>query len=124
MSYAMERLIESFAQRDVRRTTSAGGASAHVVVIRQAREDDGAVLADLAALEAAEPLHGAALVAIVDGRVWAAHGLEDDRAIADPFLPSAEAAGLLRLRVRQLHAPQPRSAPRLTLRRRLARRAG
>ena len=124
MSYAMERLIESFAQRDVRRATTASGARAQAVVIRQAREDDAAVLADLAALDAATPLRGAALVAVVEGRVWAAHSLEDDRVIADPFVPSAEAAGLLRLRARQLRTAQLRGAPRVALLRRLARRPG
>ncbi|MEA2191131.1 MAG: hypothetical protein QOI73_1252, partial [Solirubrobacteraceae bacterium] len=89
MSYAMEKLIETFAQRDVRRATSATGSCAHAVVIRQARPEDAPVLADLAALDTARPLRGAALVALVDGRVWAAHGIDDDRAIADPFVPSA-----------------------------------
>jgi len=124
MSYAMERLIESFAQRDVRRATSDSGAAARAVVIRPARDQDATALADLAALDTARPLTGPALVAVVEDRVWAAHGLEDDRVIADPFLPSAEAAGLLRLRVRQLRAARARTQPHVALRRRLARRAG
>jgi hypothetical protein len=110
MSYALEKMIDRFAQRDVRRATSANGATAHAVVIRQARDEDAAVLADLAAL--------------VDDRVWAAHGIDDDRAIADPFVPSAEAAGLLRLRVRQLRAAHERAIPRVAPWRRLARRVG
>jgi hypothetical protein len=73
------------------------------------------MLLDLAELDSAEPLRGAALVALVDGRPWAAHGLDDDRVIADPFHPSAEAAGLLRLRVRQLRTT--RVAPRVRRRR-------
>ena len=124
MSYALERLIDSFAQRDVRRATSDSGAAAHAVVIRPARAEDAAALADLAALDSAPALAGPALIAVVEDRVWAAHGLEDDRVIADPFFPSAEAAGLLRLRVSQLRAAQARTQPRVALRRRLARRAG
>ena len=53
-----------------------------------------------------------ALVAVVDGAIWAARGLDDDRAIADPFRPSAEAAGLLALRVDQLRAADARAVPR------------
>lgn len=124
MSYAMEKMIETFAQRDVRRATSANGATAHAVVIRQARDEGAAMLADLAALDTAKPLHGAALVALVDGRVWAAHGIEEDRAIADPFVPSAEAVALLRLRICQLRSARKQAVPRVAPWRRLARRAG
>jgi hypothetical protein len=123
MSYALERLIERFAQREVARTTTSAAAG-HAVVIRTARAEDAALLRDLAVLDSAEPLRGPALVAVVDGRPWAAHGIDDDRAIADPFHPSAEAAGLLRLRVRQLRAADASSRPRVALRRRLARRVG
>ena len=56
--------------------------------------------------------------------LWAARGLDDDRAIADPFRPSAEAAGLLALRVEQLRAADARGPARRRLRRRLAGRAG
>jgi hypothetical protein len=119
MSYALESLIERFAQREVARTTTG-----HAVIIRTAREDEAALLRDLAVLDSAEPLQGPALVAVVDGRPWAAHGIDDDRAIADPFHPSAEAASLLRLRVRQLRAAAASSQPRVALRRRLARRVG
>ena len=93
------------------------------VVIRPAREEDQALLRDLAALDSAQPLSGAALIALVDGHPWAAYGLDDDRVIADPFRPSAEAAGLLRLRVRQLLAARAGAAPR-ALARRIARRIG
>jgi hypothetical protein len=78
------------------------------VVIRVARDADLRLLRELAALESAPPIEGPALVAVVDGRMWAAYGLENDRVVADPFVPSAQAAGLLRLRARQLRAPEPR----------------
>ena len=121
MSYAIERLIDRFAQRAVAEAPIEV-ASHHALVIRPARDGDLAMLHDLAALDSAQPLRGAALVAVVDGRAWAAHGLDDDRVIADPFHPSAQAAGLLRLRVRQLRAAR-RPAVARRLRRRAARRA-
>ncbi len=84
-----------------------------------------AAAGDLAQLDSAAPLRGPALVAVVDGAIWAARGLEDDRAIADPFRPSAEAAGLLALRVAQLRGAGTRAVAKPgRLRRRLAGRAG
>ena len=87
-----------------------------VIVIRPARAGDESALHDLALLDSAPALVGPVLVAVVAGRIWAAYGLDDDRAIADPFAPSAAAVGLLRLRAGQLreaHVPR-------ALRRRLA----
>jgi hypothetical protein len=72
------------------------------VVIREARDADLAALHDLAELDSAVPLTGPVLVAIVDGRPWAAIGVDDGRVIADPFRASAAAVELLRLRVAQL----------------------
>jgi hypothetical protein len=123
MSYTLERLMDRFAQRAVSADTSGSFATSHAVVIRLAGESDAQLLRDLAALDSAPPLAGPALLALVDEIPWAAHGLEDDRVIADPFRPSAEAAGLLRLRVSQLRAAA-RARTTATLRRRLARRAG
>jgi hypothetical protein len=125
MSYALEKLIERFGQRDVARMTSPRAASGEAVVIRPARDADMALLHDLAELDSAPALRGPALVAVVDGAIWAARGLDDDRAIADPFVPSAEAASLLTLRVAQLRRAEVRTQPsRASLRRRLAGRAG
>jgi hypothetical protein len=123
MSYTLERLIDRFAQRAVSGDTTGAFATGHAVVIRPARESDAAALRDLAALDSAEPLTGPALIALVDDIAWAAHGLDDDRVVADPFRPSAEAVSLLRLRVRQLRAADGRSrSPRAW--RRLAGRVG
>jgi hypothetical protein len=115
-------MIDRFAQRAVTYAPIEAGGR-HAVVIRRARDEDTARLHDLAALDSAEPLVGPALVAVVDGRAWAAHGLDDDRVIADPFEASAEAAGLLRLRVRQLRAAPSETASR-GRRRRATGRAG
>jgi hypothetical protein len=87
------------------------------VVIRRARDADVPLLHDLAELDSARPLQGPVLVALVEGRIWAALGLDDDRVIADPFLPTGGAVALLRLRVRQLRAPDGRSSRRLLPRR-------
>jgi len=106
MSYELERLIERFGRRAVVYTPIEVAGSSHAVVIRPASDADLPLLHDLAELDSSAPLVGAALVAVVDGRPWAAHGLDDDRVIADPFRPSAAAVGLLRLRVGQLRAAQ------------------
>jgi hypothetical protein len=74
------------------------------MVIRWASEADRGVLADLAALDSTRPLEGEALVALVDGEAWAAVSVEDGRAVADPFRPSAHAAELLRVRAGHLRA--------------------
>ncbi|HEX4344106.1 MAG TPA: hypothetical protein VHZ31_00950 [Solirubrobacteraceae bacterium] len=116
-------MIDRFAQRAVSADTSASFATSHAVVIRLAGASDAPLLRELAALDSAPPLAGPALLAVVDEVPWAAHGLEDDRVIADPFRPSAEAVGLLALRVSQLRAAaQGRATAPRTLRRRLARR--
>jgi len=112
MSYALERWIERFAQRLVRHESGADAGPSPAVVIRPAREADEPLLRDLAALDSAEPLRGPVLVAIVDGRPWAAHGIDEDRGIADPFRPSAQAAGLLLVRARQLRGAGARSQAR------------
>ena len=121
MSHAFERLVDRFAQRSVAAAPIEVISSQRSVVIRPARDEDVPMLHDLAELDSSAPLAGAALVAVVDGRPWAAYGLDDDRVIADPFHPSAAAAGLLRLRVRQLRAARIEQRAR---RRKLARRVG
>jgi hypothetical protein len=98
------------------------GRARYPVAIRRARDSDVPLLHDLAETDSAAPLAGPVLVAVVEGRIWAALELEGDRVIADPFMPSASAVELLRLRVAQLRAadgdPQRRRLPR-----RIARRA-
>ena len=79
-----------------------------VVVIRPAHDTDIAALHDLAELDSAAPLTGPVLVAVVDGRPWAALSLGDGRVIADPFIPTAGAVELLRLRATQMRAAEGR----------------
>ena len=97
------------------------GRAHYPIAIRRARDSDALVLHDLAEVDSAAPLRGAVLVAVVEGRIWAALELDGERVIADPFLPSAPAVQLLRLRVDQLRAaegtPQRRRLPRWVARR-------
>lgn len=67
------------------------------LVIRPAYPDDASALVRLAALDSRRPLAGPAIVAERDGRILAALGLEDERALADPFAPTADLVVLLRL---------------------------
>jgi hypothetical protein len=87
------------------------------VAIRRAQDSDAPLLLDLAELDSSRPLQGPVLVALVEGRIWAAIGLDDGCVVADPFLPSAAAVELLALRVRQLRAAEGRPARRLLPRR-------
>jgi hypothetical protein len=93
-----------------------GGRDHGPVVIRRARDSDMPLLHDIAELDSAVPLDGPVLVAVVDGHIWAAIGLDSRRVVADPFLPSGAAVELLRLRVEQLRVgagrPPRRALPR------------
>ena len=68
------------------------------VVIRIATPADRDELSDLAALDSARALRGTVLVAQSDGRIRAAYSVEEDRAIADPFRPTAGLVELLHTR--------------------------
>jgi hypothetical protein len=70
----------------------------NTITIRRANGDDEAALAALSALDSAKPLTGDVLVADVGGEAWAAIELTSERAIADPFRPTADLVELLRLR--------------------------
>ena len=80
------------------------------VVIRPAVAADADVLRRLAALDSARPLAGGALLAEQQGSVVSAVSLSDGRAIADPFVATADTVALLRLRAAQLHSVGDRSA--------------
>ena len=85
------------------------------VLIRAARGSDGSALERLAALDSATVPAGSLLVAEADGRVVAAIASSTGKAIADPFLPTADVLALLRLRA--AGAPSPRARRRSTARR-------
>ncbi len=69
------------------------------IAFRTATDRDAAILDQLAALDSARPLHGPAVVALVDGRPVAAASLSDASVGADPFLPPADVVELLQARV-------------------------
>ena len=73
------------------------------VVIRVATPADHDELSDLAALDSATVLRGTVLVAQSDGRIRAAYSVEEDRAVADPFVPTAGLVELLHARSALLH---------------------
>ena len=73
------------------------------VVIRVATPADRDELAGLAALDSARDLRGTVFVAQTDGRIRAAYSVEEGRAIADPFRPTAAFVALLKARSASLH---------------------
>lgn len=87
------------------------------VVLRVAVPRDAAALTRLAALDDAPAPTGDVLLALVDGDPVAALSLTDGHAVANPFVRTADAVALLRLRARHLAAQEPRRrflvAPRL-----------
>jgi hypothetical protein len=85
------------------------------IEIRYARPADAETLRRLAALDEALPLDGPALLALADGRPTAAIALADRRIVADPFVPTAHIAGLLRARADQLTEAHRRRRPRWRL---------
>ena len=119
MLHHLEQMIDRFNGRS--EPTAAAPVEHLAVAIRRARDADAPLLHDLAELDSCEPLAGPVLVAVVEGRIWAALGLDDLRVVADPFLPTAPAVELLRLRVRQLRAAEGRPVHRAGLRRALGR---
>jgi hypothetical protein len=91
------------------------------VSLRPARPNERHVLQRLAGLDSAPGLHGEVILAVQSGRAVAAMSLEDDRVVADPFVPSASAVELLRTYVAGLHDRHALAARRAR-RRRSARR--
>jgi hypothetical protein len=68
------------------------------MLLRAERPADESTLRHLAALDSARPLKGHALLAEVDGRAIAALDLDDGRVVADPFVRTAAAVEMLRMR--------------------------
>ena len=72
------------------------------VVIRIATPADLDDLRRLAALDSARALLGTLLVAESDGEIRAAYSVDEGRAIADPFVPTAGLVDLLKTRSARL----------------------
>jgi hypothetical protein len=82
------------------------------LVIRPATPVDADQLRRLAVLDSAQPLTGEVVLAYAGGEVRAALSVDTNRAVADPFWPSAELVDLLRAAVHS-NGDQRRRAPRL-----------
>ena len=76
------------------------------ISIRAATAADGRSLMRLAALDSAPLPFGPTLLAEVDGEPKAALAIRDDRAVADPFSPTADLVSLLRLHAESLGATE------------------
>jgi len=111
MLHHLEYMINRFYLQPV--AVAEPGREHYPIAIRRAADSDVPVLHNLAEVDSAAPLEGAVLVAIIEGRIWAALALDDERVIADPFLPTAPAVELLRLRVAQLRVAEGRPQRRL-----------
>lgn len=81
------------------------------VTIRPAGPSDGPSLHRLAALDSTSFADGPALVAEVDGELWASLPLIEAPPFADPFRPTEDLVALLEVRAAQL-AAQPGEALR------------
>ena len=88
--------------------------------LRFAGAADVVAVARLAALDEERELTGRVLVALVDGDAVAALSLEDGRVVANPFMATADAVAMLRLRAEQLLGHPTRRRQRLWPRLRLA----
>ncbi|HEY1479821.1 MAG TPA: hypothetical protein VGF46_07305 [Gaiellales bacterium] len=75
-----------------------------VISIRYAGRDEEAAIERLAELSERPVPLGSALVAEVDGELWAALPLATGTLLVDPFHPSAEVEQLLTLRAAQIAA--------------------
>jgi hypothetical protein len=85
--------------RSARAPHVAGGA---VISIHLVESDESADLERLAQLSESPSPSGRALVAEVDGELWAALQLTTGKMLVDPFRPSSELQQLLSLRAAQL----------------------
>jgi hypothetical protein len=91
------------------------GMTSPSITVRQAHPGEPAVEM-LTQLDSVKPLTGLVLIAEAEGRPVAAVSIDDGRTAADPFLPSADAVAVLRMRAAQLQPGVTAGA----LRRRLA----
>jgi hypothetical protein len=78
--------------------------AANSYVMRLATDADAETLRRLADLDSQTPLEGRILIGELHGEPVAALSLADDRAIADPFRPTAHLVATMRVRARGLKA--------------------
>jgi hypothetical protein len=80
----------------------------NTVALRPATAEDAPSLRILTELDEEPELAGEVLLATVDGEAVAAMSLRDGRIAANPFVATADAVALLRLRARHLAGRRPR----------------
>jgi hypothetical protein len=92
--------------------------TADPITIRGAGPADAPALTRLAALDSTRELRGTILVCESDGALRAAWSMEEHRAIADPFRPTADDVALLRMHADHVAGRngRRRGRPRLRLR--------
>jgi hypothetical protein len=71
------------------------------ITIRHSTDGDRARVLRLADLDDRPAPVGDTLLAEVDGRLWAAVGVDDGSAVADPFRPAGDIVMLLHIRAEQ-----------------------
>jgi hypothetical protein len=90
------------------------------VLLHFARPDDSGLVTRLAELDDATPLEGEILIAFVAGEAVAALSLTEGRVVANPFVLTADAVALLRLREQHLRRERGHRSWRTILRPRVA----
>jgi len=78
--------------------------AANSYTIRLATDTDTEALRKLAEVDSQPPLEGAIIIGELHGEAVAALSLADDRAIADPFRPTAHLLATMRVRAHGLRA--------------------
>jgi hypothetical protein len=89
--------------------------SGPAVELRLATAADADAMRQLAELDDAAELDGPVLLAVVGGRAVAAIALDDGRVVADPFVSTAHAVALLRVRAGHLSHVSARRRLRIRL---------
>lgn len=107
-------------QRASRTAVAEEGSRHETIALRLAQPDEHAVVTRLAALDDAVALTGEVLLAVADGEPVAALSLTDGRVVANPFVRTADAVALLRLREQHLRGGSVRRGWRGVLHPRLA----
>jgi hypothetical protein len=108
------------AGRRRRRSNAAAGSPRPAAVVRFAHPDEAGTLRRLAELDDAPELAGEVLVATIDADVVAAVSLDDGRVVANPFVLTSDAVGLLRRTATALAGRRRRRRWRSALRLRFA----
>jgi hypothetical protein len=128
MSSAINQLLAVEHVADLRRAAEHGRCAPSrsgqehtpTIELRLRAPDEVEVANRLAQLDDAPPLEGPILLALADGHAVAGLSLEDQRVVANPFVPTSEAVALLRLRAEHLLGDRSRRPLRHRLRLRSA----